>query len=716
MSSWLRLPSIGTKADDDASESSDDIRRGVGPAFTAMKCPNGPGLENSAEIPFGFVWTPIAATGDDPSEDGSDEMPIIKCGSNSMPPVLCLACLAYINPFAEIDRQTGIWICPLCGHQNVLSKKDLCQGSKVMTALNSPCVEYHQVVSKPKPSEEEKKDDGRYNYTIKDDEDEEDYCTYLLVVDENLSPGDGQAIAPAMEAILKERASSGNPDAYPKARIALVVFGKSVSIYQVGISGLASADIYAGPEDFAGDDDKFDKDMEKRSYVADVQSGDLTSLRNALSSIFGITVEDASISTSSGFFSSSSSRMAMLSRKKAARLRQEENGTDNENGIAAKSPWMQSRQESSSVNQKRCTGNAVQCALDVASASTNSSRTSRILLFTNGFPNSGDGSVVGPEDSFENTNIKMGKRATHSIVDTDMLQKAVEHFDALASAAIDVGIGLDVFCCGVTELGLPAYQAMVEPSGGYVVPLLTLDTPQLNQNLKFILNDTYMSRSRYIPKDLTTSGAECIIDIRSDSFVTPSQLCGSGTVLTQRTSGLIENETSAYEEGSRLALEKGFKVRNLPSERALELSMTRIQLGRVDPLNTMSVLLEVDDSIGEKDEYAFFQVVSRSISPRGDVEITRVCSVRLEMAKDVNDFLGSVDDEVMSVVLAKVAVYRSLYGREETDYTRDLTAAGDANTQEKLAYDTQLDLDATVQRISGAFRLLDLQKNTKRRT
>merc|ERR1711935_924209 len=105
--------------------------------------------------------------------------------------------------------------------------------------------------------------------------------------------------------------------------------------------------------------------------------------------------------------------------------------------------------------------------------------------------------------------------------------------------------------------------------------------------------------SRYIPKELTTSGAECIIDIRSDSFVTPSQLCGSGTVLTQLTYGLIENEMSAYEEGSRLALEKGFKVRNLPSERALELSMTRIQLGRVDPLNTMSVLLEVDDSIGK---------------------------------------------------------------------------------------------------------------------
>ena len=138
--------------------------------------------------------------------------------------------------------------------------------------------------------------------------------------------------------------------------------------------------------------------------------------------------------------------------------------------------------------------------------------------------------------------------------------------------------------------------------------------------------------------------------------------------------------------------------------------MTRIQLGRVDPLNTVTVLLEVDDTIGDEDDYAFFQLVSRYISRRGGAEITRVYSFKLPIAKDVTDFLGSVEDEAMSVVLAKIAVHRSLYGREETEDTRDLTAAGNANTQEKLAYDTQLDLDATIQRISGAFRLHNLEK------
>jgi len=653
-----------------------------------------------------MVWTPMAVIGDESGDDDSDAMSIIDCGTKGLPPVLCLACLAYINPHVEVDKKTGVWECALCGQSNVLPKKLLRAGSKVMTALNSPIVEYHHEVSKPEPSEEEKKRKG-YKYSKDEDPDEEDYCTYVLVVDENLSPKDGQAIAPAMEAILKERESD---DAFPKTRIGLVVFGKSISIYQLGISGLASADVLAGPEDFDDDDDEYDKEVERRSYIADVQNGDLTSLRNSLSSIFGVSVDETL--DSSGFLSSGISRMAMLSRKKEARLRKEENGTDQKPNGAAKSPWIQSPEESSSGYQTRCTGKALQCALDLAHTK---SRTSRVILFTNGCPNSGDGSVVDPENSMEKSKSKRGKRAAPSIVDTGMLQKAVEFFDAFASEAISHGIGVDVFCCGVTELALPVYQAIVEPSGGYVTPLLTLDTPQLNSNLRFLLDETYMSRSKYLPDDMKSSGAELIVDIRTDSFVKPTQFCGSGEVLTGLVCELVETEQAAYEEGAKLAVEHGLKIKDLPSEKALELSMTRIQLGRVDALSTLTVLLEVDEMQSEQDDYAFFQLVSRYISREGDTEITRVQSIKLEIAEDVNDFLASVDDDAMSVLLAKMAVYRSLHGRDETEDTRDKTTTGDSNTQEELAYDTQVDIDATIQRISGEFRLLDLEKGRNKK-
>jgi hypothetical protein len=114
------------------------------------------------------------------------------------------------------------------------------------------------------------------------------------------------------------------------------------------------------------------------------------------------------------------------------------------------------------------------------------------------------------------------------------------------------------------------------------------------------------------------------------------------------------------------------------------------------------------------DDYAFFQFVSRYVSRQGNEEITRVCSFKLPVAKDISDFVNSVDDETVSVVLGKAAVYRALHGREDSSETRNIIAAADEDSLEKMAYDSQLDLDATVQRISGAFRLLGLEEKIRR--
>mmetsp|Transcript_23585 Transcript_23585/g.25117 ORF Transcript_23585/g.25117 Transcript_23585/m.25117 type:complete len:964 (-) Transcript_23585:2914-5805(-) len=723
MNKWFGLPSsaaasndiIRTNSQDEEvgsdSEDDDDSYSGFrrraddGASFTASKCPHDSGLENSCEMPFGFVWTPMAVYKTKQSDDTSNDskgMSIIQCDSDALPPVLCLACLAYINPFAEIDFATGIWGCPLCGQENVVPKNQLRDGSEIMIALQSPFVEYRQATQPDRDEMEEKMD--------KNEQEASDYCTYLLVVDENLSPKDGQAIAPAMEAIIKEHSSVGPDGTFPKTRIGLIVFGKSASMYQLGLSGLASADIYVpAMED---DDEEFDIDTERRVYLAEVEPEDnLTSLKKSLSSIFGVAVEENSDVTSQTSTGTLSSRLAMLSLKKAARLRKEENNENKDLNMDTKSPWTKLYEESLSGHPKRCTGEALQCAIDLANGDiSNPSRTTRIVLFTNGCPNSGDGNVVKGVSQMSRK--KRGKRPTHDIVDTDMLQKAVEYFDMAANFAISVGIGIDVFCCGVTELALPAYQAMVEPSGGYVMPLVSFDIPQLEQNLKFILQNSYISRSMNIPEEIFDN-LECILDIRSDSFVTPTQLCGSGKVLPDFNTEMVENERSAFEEGSKLAAEKGFKTSNLPSSKAMELSMTRIQLGRVDPLCTITVMMEIGDSISEEDDYAFFQLVSRYVCPKGNEEITRICSFKLPVAEDINDFVSSIDDEAMSVVLAKVAVYRSLHGREETSDTRDLTVVRDADTQEKLEFDTQLDIDATVQRISGAFRLLGLEEKTR---
>jgi Sec23/Sec24 zinc finger/Sec23/Sec24 trunk domain len=701
-------------------------RADEGAVFTASKCPPGPGLQNSCELPFGFVWSPMAVYNHEALEDGANvvtneadpkrqAMPIIQCRDH-LPPVLCLACMAYMNPFVEMNYETGIWVCPLCGQENAAPLDQLQEGSDFRTALQFACVEYRQ----PPQSEEEKKEIDNHDNSILEDE-EDDSCSYILVVDENLAPKDGQAITPAVEALLKEHADKKD---FPKIRIGLIVFGKSVWTYHLGIPDVISSDLYVAADPTLEVNLDEVLDMERRAYLAEWDpSESMTTLKNAIASVFHedkLDRERKSTNGNSDISPTFSPRMAMLSKRREERLRKEQTKNNNNGGVEmpTESPWIKRRKESKFDHPVRCTGEAVQCALDLASANIhNPSRTSRIILFTNGCPNSGDGSVVAVGgDTTPRHSKKNGKRPVHDVVETNMLQKSVDYFDMTGKIAVSNGIGFDVFCAGATELALPAYQALVEPSGGYVVPLLSFETGQMEYNLKFLLEHTYMSRSRFIPEEIQDdeAGAECILDIRTDGFISPSQLCGSGEVLPDQASRMVENERPAFAMGSALAAEKGIKTNDLPSIEAMEMSMTRVQVGRVDPMTTFAVMLEVEDTMAEDDDYAFFQLVSRYVSRRGNEEITRVCSFKLPVAKDVSEFVASVDDEAVSVVLGKAAVYRALHGREETSETRDVITAGDENSQERLAYETQLDLDATIQRVSGAFRLLGLEEKMRR--
>lgn len=54
-----------------------------------------------------------------------------------------------------------------------------------------------------------------------------------------------------------------------------------------------------------------------------------------------------------------------------------------------------------------------------------------------------------------------------------------------------------------------------------------------------------------------------------------------------------------------------------------------------------------------------------------------------------------------------------MYGREISEDTEVVLAPGKEQL-ERLAYDAQRDLDATIQRISGAFRLLRLEQSLGR--
>lgn len=72
---------------------------------------------------------------------------------------------------------------------------------------------------------------------------------------------------------------------------------------------------------------------------------------------------------------------------------------------------------------------------------------------------------------------------------------------------------------------------------------------------------------------------------------------------------------------------------------------------------TLSVMLRVNDEY-PMDESAFFQCIVRYVERDGKTLVTRVCSHQLPVAKTVSDFLESVDEDVVPVLLGKEAVYR----------------------------------------------------------
>lgn len=363
----------------------------------------------------------------------SGDISVVQCSGEALPPVLCLTCLAYLNMYAEFDVETGIWTCPLCGESNVAPPDEFQEGRSLSSILASPIVEYHQRIGPDTP-----------------EEDILDSCTYVLVVDGNLERDEVMAVVSAIQSCVADAHQQ-----YSTLHLGLVVFDKVVAMYQLGLSGLASADIYTPVE--ANDEETLlsrNSGMGRRSYLTQVQPGDdLSSLWRCLSAVFGVSVETTSENSSNQAQEQNGSkvlethsRKEMLRRKKEARHRKQQLDDGNFQHLTVESPWVH-RRRAKTGRPMRCTGEAIQCAIDLTGVGQPyPSRTSRILLFTNGCPNLGDGSVVSTNVAIPLT--KSRNRPIPDVVDPVIMLRAVQYFDMTANFALESGVGIDVLCTG----------------------------------------------------------------------------------------------------------------------------------------------------------------------------------------------------------------------------------------------------------------------------
>jgi hypothetical protein len=480
----------------DASEHpASRYRAGDGVLFSSSKAPPGPGPENSCELPLGFIWTPLSPTNNlsvIPSDDPA-----------ALPPVLCLACLSYLNMYANFDLATGVWICPLCEFKNIAPKEAFATDGALAAVLVSPGLEFRQSIV---PVE------GPENPDIGMGGSDMDICNIVLVMDKNLSCIEAQAVGSAIQSMLADMAD--NPC---RINLGLIVFGQTVSIYQLGIYGMASADVFATHSGLTEDH------LNDRSYLLTVEKGDseLHNLIRCLSAVYSFDVSENLENESDGNSVIPMTRMDLLRQRKEARIRRQQSSSSSSGGeggyALAKSPWAVAKEEAKSAPAVRCTGEAIQCAIDLATAgSANAARTSRILLFTNGCPNYGDGSVVSSDPASTGP----GKsRVAMNVVDPHTLARAVQYFDIIARSASEAGVGIDVMCVGALELGLPGYQALVEPSAGYVLPHDTFATEHLKHNLGFVLKHTFVSTAPMHDSNGEVWMDGCIIDVRTSRYV-----------------------------------------------------------------------------------------------------------------------------------------------------------------------------------------------------
>ena len=702
----------------------------LGAIFTSTSVPPSPGLAGSCQLPFGCILSAFADAGGDESNasmlKNANHIDDDRTTMN-----VCLNCLAHLNPYCQYGASSGHrWTCSICGYEdNVVSDPAIFADNSASSPLVSNIVEYVQ-----RAAGADVGDAG---------------CSYVFVVDGHLPSTEVRNILRTIRSVFEEKKNAANSQ-HEHDTIGLIIFGKTVSVYQLGLrAGLASADVY--PASLLVDNS--DGIYEGRSYLASLSSGGLDALDRCLDAHFDLTPDvdiDGTSSSSNGTALAPMSRREMLRQKREERMRREARaaGKDKKSGSSATasaagagknfSARQARRKRRSEREKRRCTGAAVNLAISLISASSEEvTRTGRILVLTNGCPNFGSGSVVSPiAPSPVNENQRTARyssgvatapaspgrkgsprrqrRSVGDIVDPAAPAEASAYCELLGKDAFEAGIGIDVFCSGSTALGMPAFLALVRPSDGFALTHETFASEEAAANLRHVLGKTHISKAGNSQRTNGTPNTSddttklnkltgCLLDIRCPMFLSPTNVVGPGTVEYDDERSVLANEQGSYAHGAQRAAANGLPTNNLPSKDTISMTLTRLRLGRFDRLAAHTLMMQVNDDIRQEDEHAVFQFVARFVTPDGNYLVTRVFTHRLPVA-DMHQFLAGQRSDVVAFCLGREAVFRATAGRGSTG-EEEVTVV-DRDRDEELANDARKDIDATIHLASAAFRLL----------
>uniref|UniRef100_A0A7S4VB00 Protein transport protein SEC23 n=1 Tax=Ditylum brightwellii TaxID=49249 RepID=A0A7S4VB00_9STRA len=610
------------------------------------------------------------------------------------------------------DNNSTKWICSICNGVNYSTEK-LNEVEKA--ALSTPTVSFTQSISSSSSSMKNKKE------------------VMILVVDGNLSCND-------ISSILSSLSSSS----YQTREFGLVLFDKVISLYQLSLSGIASARIFAPGKTTT----KSGKMMEQ-GYI-----GSWTVLLDCIQAYFGKSFHVDASSSKGKHYNAEEKKQEQqqqqqqapppsLSRRELLRLKREER--------LSRTKKTSTTTKKKSKKQYRCTGEAISYAIDLALSSSSSSSSARVLVFTNGAPNVGIANVTSSSSSSPSKGSKRKeyyKPESGDVIVDEKLGYACQYFNTMGNVGYAGNVGVDVFCSGSHLLGIQAYQSLVKPSDGYVLSFPTFTSPNYTSDIQHVLQ-TYMSRTQNYP-ELQRGYAKpkndglglnqksdfnylngVIVDVRMSSFLSPTHVIGPGTILqnedttttniSSQKGPILPNEQTIFAQCTALASTHNEPTYTKPFKSLVYDTRTRIMLRRNDVKSTLSFMIQMmhDEYKKKNSKYAFFQFIIRHVNEQGTIIQTKVHTHRLPIALTLDDFINGCQEDVIPVLLGREAVYRCGMSRfmdsqdkgkegKEEEEEGDIIYCSKED-DELFSMDARNDLDVTVYNISNAYRTLGLQ-------
>ena len=176
------------------------------PNLTAMA--NGP-------LPLGFVWTPLAPSGDAPPP------PVLR-----RQPVRCDQCGAYANRYTPVRSETGRWECVFCLNENTPTSRDYASAAGVQNSLEllESVVDWQQHVT---PADRSFGDAAQAATP-----------PVLYLIDESVEEDELSELRAAVMTAVRTLP--------PSTPVGIITYGTSVSAYDLSQVGVATADLVSG--------------------------------------------------------------------------------------------------------------------------------------------------------------------------------------------------------------------------------------------------------------------------------------------------------------------------------------------------------------------------------------------------------------------------------------------------------------------------------------